>query len=78
MKGSKQFAVVDKRAGNDYLHRFALVAIYAESLLCAGRTTLRLFVSATATETIQIKPRYLVIGMKKFAGSGYIFEQFGS
>jgi hypothetical protein len=33
-----------------------------------GCAVVRFLVSATATETIQIKPRYLVIGMKKFAG----------
>jgi hypothetical protein len=36
---------------------------YAQAAL-----NVRFFVSATAIETIQIKPRYLVIGMKKFAG----------
>src|SRR5260370_20612913 len=45
-----------------------MVAIYTASLIDAACASLRSLVSATATESIQMKPRDLVIGMKKFAG----------
>jgi hypothetical protein len=45
-----------------------MVANYAESPVYTACATLRFFVSATATESIQMTPMYLVIGMKKFAG----------
>jgi len=46
----------------------AMVAIYGESSLYATCSILRFFVNVTATESIQMQPRYLVIGMKKFVG----------
>ena len=41
---------------------------YATSLIGAACCPLRFLVTATATENIQMKPRYLVMGIKKFAG----------
>src|SRR5271163_3920527 len=43
-------------------------AIYAASPKEAGCAPLRSLVSATATANIQMKPRNLVMGIKKFAG----------
>lgn len=42
--------------------------IYTASRIEAGCAPLRSLVRAMATENIQIMPKYLVIGIKKFAG----------